>query len=568
MKDLPWLLHYPDGIPHEIDADCYSSLLDLMEEAFEKYADRSAFENMGTLLSFREIDEQSKAFAAYLQYHTMLEPGDSVIVQMPNLLQYPIAIFGILRAGMVVVNTNPLYTEREMLHQFRDSGAKAIVIVSNFASKLEAIIDKTQIKEVILTQVGDMLSFPKNFIVNLAVKHVKKMVPSYGLPDSIPFKRVITIGKATAYNRPNLSGEDVAFLQYTGGTTGVSKGAVLTHRNIVANLEQNAAWMGNKLGYDGEIVITPLPLYHIFSLTVNCMFMLKIGAKNVLITNPRDLPEFIKELKKHPFTTITGVNTLYNALLQHSDFAEIDFSSLKVAIGGGMAVQRAVAERWKDVTNTPLIEGYGLTETSPVLSCNPLNGKEQIGTIGQPLPSTEVRVMDENGYHLPEGKVGEICARGPQVMKSYWNNEAETKRAFFPGNWFRTGDIGTSLPEGFFKIVDRKKDMILVSGFNVYPNEVEDIISAHPKVSEVAVIGIADDYSTEAVKAFVVKKDQSLTQEELKSFCLENLTRYKVPKHYEFRTELPKSYVGKILRRHLKKEEDTPKADTSKNENS
>jgi len=554
MKNLPWLENYPQGVPHKIDPERFESLLSLCEEAFEKYGDQPAYENMGGVLSFQQLNKLSKAFAAYLQNHTDLKQGDRVAIQMPNLLQYPIAMFGVLRAGMIVVNTNPLYTEREMEHQFKDSGAKAIIIVSNFASKLEKILSNTDIKHVIVTQIGDMLGFPKSFITNLVVKHAKKMVPAYTLNEAVPFNRVLTIGKATSYSRPEVKGENLAFLQYTGGTTGVSKGAMLTHRNIVANLEQNSGWMCPKLVEGKEIVITALPLYHIFSLTVNCMLMLKIGARNVLITNPRDMPGFIKELKKYPFSVITGVNTLYNGLLNHPDFASVDFSHLKVAIGGGMAVQQAVAEKWKSVTNTALLEGYGLTESSPVLSCNPLDGSERIGTIGQPLPNTYLKIMDDEGNPVADGESGEICAQGPQVMKGYWQRDDETAKCFFPGGWLRTGDIGLILSEGYFKIVDCKKDMILVSGFNVYPNEVEDVVVKHPKVLEAAAVGVPDEKSTEAVKIFVVKKSDDLTAEDLKAFCKENLTGYKVPKHYEFREELPKSNVGKILRRHLKEE--------------
>lgn len=554
MEKLPWLENYPKDVPHEIDPERFSSLVGLFEEAFGKYGDKPAYENMGGVLTFRQLDELSKAFAAYLQNHTDLKQGDRVAIQMPNLLQYPIAMFGVLRAGMIIVNTNPLYTEREMEHQFKDSGAKAVIIVSNFASKLETVIASTGIKHVILTQIGDMLGFPKSFITNLVITHVKKMVPSYTLSEAVPFNRVLTLGKAATYTRPKVKGEDIAFLQYTGGTTGVSKGAMLTHRNIVSNLEQNSAWMGAKLEESKEVVITALPLYHIFSLTVNCMLMLKIGARNVLITNPRDLPGFIKELKKYPFSVITGVNTLYNGLLNHPDFASVDFSNLKVAIGGGMAVQQAVAKKWKSVTKTALLEGYGLTESSPVLCCNPLDGSERIGTIGQPVPSTNIRILDDDGNPVADGESGEICAKGPQVMKGYWQRDDETAKCFFPDGWLRTGDVGIFLTEGFIKIVDRKKDMILVSGFNVYPNEVEDVVVKHPKVLEAAAIGVPDEKSTEAVKVFVVKKSDDLTKEDLKAFCKEHLTGYKVPKHYEFREDLPKSNVGKILRRHLKEE--------------
>lgn len=553
MKDFPWFKHYPKDIPQEINADKYSSLVDLFEEACRKYGDMTAFENMGKSLTFNEVNDLSADFAAYLQNVLGLKKGDMIAIQMPNLLQYPIAMFGALRAGLVVVNTNPLYTPREMEHQFRDSQVKAIIILANFACNLEKIISKTKIETVIITEIGDLLGGVKGWITNLVVKHVKKMVPSYNLPEALSFKEALKQGDRSGYKRPVIVNTDLAYLQYTGGTTGVSKGAMLTHRNLIANMEQISAWMLPKLRERSELVITALPLYHIFALTVNCWAMLKIGAKNVLITNPRDMPAFIKELKKHPFSVITGVNTLFNGLLNQEDFRNAGFQNLKVAVGGGMAVQRAVAKRWEEVTGVPLVEGYGLSETSPVLTTNPIDGTERIGTIGLPLPSTEVKCVDEEGNEVPVGEPGEICAKGPQVMPGYWGREDETKKVFLDG-WFKTGDIGILSEDGFFSIVDRKKDMINVSGFNVYPNEIEEAIAENPKVVEVAAVGVMDGNGNERVKVFVVKKDESLTEEELTEFCRQTLTGYKVPKFVEFRKELPKSNVGKILRKILRDE--------------
>lgn len=553
MQDYPWYKHYPKGIPHTINPDKYDSLVDLFEESCSKYGDMTAFENMGKGISFKEVNDLSADFAAYLQNVIGLKKGDKIAIQMPNLLQYPVAMFGALRAGLVVVNTNPLYTPREMEHQFQDSGAKAIVILANFAHNLQKILPNTKIETVIVTEIGDLLGGIKGWITNLVVKHVKKMVPTYHIPKAIPFKEALEKGDGTTYKRPKVVNTDLAYLQYTGGTTGVSKGAMLTHRNLIANMEQISAWMLPKLIERKEIVITALPLYHIFALTVNCWAMLKIGAKNVLITNPRDMPAFIKDLKKYPFTVITGVNTLFNGLLNQEQFRNAGFSNLKIAVGGGMAVQRAVAKKWEDVTGVPLAEGYGLSETSPVLTCNPIDGTERIGTIGIPLPGTEVKCLDEEGQEVPVGEPGEICAKGPQVMPGYWNRDDETAKVFI-GDWFKTGDIGILSEDGFFSIVDRKKDMINVSGFNVYPNEIEDTIAEHAKVLEVAAVGIKDKDDNEKVKVFVVKKDQSLSEDELIEFCRKNLTAYKVPKAVEFRDELPKSNVGKILRKILRDE--------------
>lgn len=553
MKDFPWFKHYPKNIPQEINPDKYSSLVDLFEEACKKYGDMIAFENMGKSLTFNEVDNLSADFAAYLQNEIGLQKGDMIAIQMPNLLQYPIAMFGALRAGLVVVNTNPLYTPREMEHQFQDSKAKAIIILANFAHNLQKVLPNTEIKTVIVTEIGDLLGGVKGWVTNLVVKHVKKMVPSYSLPTAISFKDALDKGDKAGYKRPEIANTDLAYLQYTGGTTGVSKGAMLTHRNLIANMEQISAWMVPKLRERSELVITALPLYHIFALTVNCWAMLKIGAKNVLVTNPRDMPAFLKELKKYPFTVITGVNTLFNGLLNQEDFRNSGFEHLKIAVGGGMAVQRAVAKRWEEVTGVSLAEGYGLSETSPVLTCNPIDGTERIGTIGVPLPSTEIKLIDEEGNEVEIGEPGEIVAKGPQIMPGYWNRNDETSKVFIDG-WFKTGDIGILSEDGFFSIVDRKKDMINVSGFNVYPNEIEDAIAENPKVVEVAAIGVMDDNGNEKVKVFVVKKDESLTESELIEFCRETLTAYKVPKQVEFRKELPKSNVGKILRKILRDE--------------
>ncbi len=551
MQEYPWFKHYPKGVSKEINPEKYNSLVDLFEEACKKYGDMPAFENMGKSLNFCDVDRLSTDFAAYLQNVAKLQKGDKIAIQMPNLLQYPVAMFGALRAGLIVVNTNPLYTPKEMEHQFIDSGVKAIVIVANFASNLEKVLPNTKIETIILTEIGDLFGGIKGFATNLVVKHVKKMVPPYKLPTALAFKDVLKQGKQLKYTRPEIDGTDIAYLQYTGGTTGVSKGAMLTHRNLISNMEQISEWMIPKLREREELVITALPLYHIFALTVNCWAMLKIGARNILITNPRDMPSFLKDLKKYPFTIITGVNTLFNGLLNQKKFNEIDFKNLKVAVGGGMAVQRAVARKWEEVTGVALAEGYGLSETSPVLTCNPIDGTERIGTIGLPLPSTLLKCIDEEGNEVKIGEPGEIVAKGPQVMPGYWKREEETEKAFIDG-WFKTGDIGIEDADGFFSIVDRKKDMINVSGFNVYPNEIEDVVAQHPKVLEVAAIGVPNEHSNEVVKIFVVKKDESLTKEELITFCKDTLTRYKVPKEVEFRKELPKSNVGKILRKELR----------------
>ena len=550
--DKPWFKHYQDGVPHEINPDGYNSIPEILEEAFEKFADKPAFHCMGKTLNYGDMDLLSRKFASYLQNDLGLKKGDRVAIMMPNILQYPVALFGILRAGMVAVNVNPLYTARELEHQLKDSDSKTIIIFENSASVLQEIIDKTPVENVLVTQIGDMLKFPKSLIVNAVIKHVKKMVPAWKIKNTTPFLKALDQGDESKFSPVEIKNTETAFLQYTGGTTGVSKGAELTHRNIVANLTQAKAWISPLVEEGKEVIITPLPLYHIFSLTANCFTFSTIGALNILITNPRDIPAFVKELKKWNFTAFTGVNTLFNGLLNNPDFKDINFSSLKLTLGGGMAVQKAVAEHWKEVTNTPLIEAYGLTETSPAACINPMDLPDYNGSIGLPVSSTEVCIKDDDENTLAVGEIGEICIKGPQVMNGYWNRPEETAKVMTKDGFFKTGDIGLMDEEGFFKIVDRKKDMILVSGFNVFPNEVEDVICTHPKVFECAAVGVPDAKSGEVVKIFVVKKDSSLTEEELKSFCKENLTGYKVPKLYEFRTDLPKSNVGKILRKDLR----------------
>lgn len=554
MKDFPWFKNYPAGTPHEVKLYEYNSVTEILEESCRKYKDKVAFENMGARLTFTQVDELSRNFAAYLQQELKLQKGDRIAIQMPNLLQFPIAFLGALRAGLIVVNTNPLYTPREMEHQFKDSGAIAIVIVSNFAANLQKIIANTQIKHVIITDLGDMLGTLKGALVNFVVKNVKKMVPDYYISHTIAFKAAMKKGATLPFRKVEVSINDLAVLQYTGGTTGISKGAQLSHANIVAHNSMIRYWFKPYMHPTGEdLIITAIPMYHIFALTVNGLLMFSTGVKNVMITNPRDMKGFVKELKKHKFTIVTGVNTLFNGLLNTPGFSDLDFTALRGGVAGAMAVQDVVAKRWREVTGTPLVEGYGLSETSPVLCCNPLDGTDRSGTIGIPMPSTEVAIFDEQGNVLPQGEIGEICAKGPQVMSGYWNQD--NSGVFFPGGWFRTGDIGVMDKDGFFKIVDRKKDMIKVSGFNVFPNEIENVISGYPKVLEVAAIGVPDTRSGEVIKVFVVKKDQSLTEQELLKYCHENLTNYKVPKHLEFRTELPKSNVGKILRRALKEQE-------------
>lgn len=548
-----WLKRYPADVPAEIYADRYTSLVDLVEQATQRYADQTAFINMGQPLSYRQLEQKSRAFAAYLQSGLGLKKGDRVALMMPNLLQYPVALFGVLRAGMVVVNVNPLYTPRELKHQLNDSGASAIVIVSNFAHTLEKVVAETAVKHVILTRLGDQLRPVKATLVNFVVKYVKKMVPKYHLPGAVSFRHALQQGEALPYQRPSVANDDLAFLQYTGGTTGIAKGAMLTHRNMQANLEQTKATYGKLLRDGKENVVTALPLYHIFALTVNCLLFLELGGQNLLITNPRDIPGFVKSLSKFPFTAITGVNTLFNALLNDAQFNKLDFSTLRLSAGGGMAVQKAVAERWEKLTGHYLLEGYGLTECSPLVSVNPYDITEHTGSIGLPVPSTDVRVVDDQGNDVEPGAPGELWIHGPQVMAGYWQRPDATEEVLKNG-WLLSGDIVTVDPQGFIRIVDRKKDMILVSGFNVYPNEIEDVLMQHPKVREAAAIGVPSDLSGEAVKVCIVKKEASLTKEELLDHCRRQLTGYKVPKIIEFRDELPKSNVGKILRRELRDE--------------
>ncbi|MCC6277736.1 MAG: AMP-binding protein [Oligoflexia bacterium] len=551
-QDFLWYKSYEPGIAHTINPDEFGSIAELLEHSFSKYRERPAFTCMGKTLTFGQIDQLSRQFASYLQNELRVKKGDRVAIMSPNILQYPVALFGVLRAGGIVVNVNPLYTARELEHQLKDSGTETIVIVANFAHTLEKIIKNTPVKNVIVTELGDMLGFPKSLIVNSVVKYLKKMVPAFNLPQAVPFSKTLLLGAKGSFAKPTITNKDIAFLQYTGGTTGVAKGAVLTHGNIVANMVQARAWIRNLIQEGKEIIITALPLYHIFSLTANCFVFSSIGAQNILITNPRDIPGFAKELSKWKFTAITGVNTLFNALTNNEDFKKLDFSHLKVSLGGGMAVQRAVAEKWKTITKSPLIEAYGLTETSPAACINPMNLKDYNGYIGLPISSTEVAILDDNGKPVDLGQVGEISIRGPQVMQGYWKRPEETALVLTADGYLKTGDLGYMTPEGFVKIVDRKKDMIIVSGFNVYPNEIEDVVATHPKVLEVAAIGVNDDKSGEVPKIFVVKKDTTLTESEIIDFCRKNLTGYKVPKFVEFRTELPKTNVGKILRKELR----------------
>ncbi len=550
-----WLKQYQKGVPAEVDLAQFTSLKDIIEKSSSKYKNLPAYSNMGVTLTYAEVDEHSRRFGAYLQKVVGLEKGDRVAIMMPNVLQYPVALFGILRAGMIAVNVNPLYTPRELEHQMNDSGAKAIVILENFAHTLEQVLSNVPIKTVFTTQIGDMFPFPKSALVNFVVKRIKKMVPSWNIRGTVRFTNALNAVNPKALEEVCLTHDDIAFLQYTGGTTGVAKGAMLTHGNMVANLQQASAWIAPSMDEGVEVVITALPLYHIFSLTVNCLVFLKIGAQNVLITNPRDFPAFVKELKKVKFSVITGVNTLFNALLHTPGFDEVDFGRLKLTLGGGMQVQRAVAEAWQAVTGIPLIEAYGLTETSPGVCVNPLDRKDYTGAIGMPIPSTEVSIQTDDGKQLAFGEVGEICVRGPQVMRGYWHRPEETEKAISKDGWFRTGDVGRMDEHGYVFIEDRKKDMILVSGFNVYPNEIESVVVSHDGVLEAAAIGIPDAKSGEAVKLFVVRRDPELTAERIIEHCRKNLAGYKIPKHVEFRDELPMTNVGKILRRALREKD-------------
>ncbi|NVJ60223.1 MAG: long-chain-fatty-acid--CoA ligase FadD [Gammaproteobacteria bacterium] len=548
-----WLKQYPEGVNPEIDLEQYQSIAHIFNESVEKFADKPAFTNLGVTLTFADLDRESANFASYLQHDLGLPKGSRVAIMMPNLLQYPIAIFGVLRAGMTVVNVNPLYTPRELKHQLNDSQATTIVIVENFAKTLQDVIHDTPVKNVVLTGIGDCCGWFKRTLVNFVVRKVKKMVPNYQLSKFIWFNDAIAKGSKKTFEPANVTADDIAFLQYTGGTTGVAKGAVLLHRNMVANIQQASAWLSPVLEEGKEIIITALPLYHIFSLTANCMTFMKHGGLNVLITNPRDMEGFVKEISKFKFTAITGVNTLFNGLLNCSNFAQLDFSHLKMTLGGGMAVQEAVAKKWAKVTGKPLLEAYGLTETAPAVTINPMNLSEYNGTIGLPVPSTDVEVRDEKGKALGFDEPGELWVKGPQVMAGYLGRPEETAKVLKDG-WLSTGDVAVMTEDGFLKIVDRKKDMILVSGFNVYPNEIEDVVASHPGVLEVAAVGVPNESSGEIVKIFVVKKDKNLNEDDLKAYCKQNLTGYKVPKLVEFRDELPKTNVGKILRRELRDE--------------
>jgi long-chain acyl-CoA synthetase len=551
--DKIWVKHYPKGIPADIDINEYASVREIFEESVGKYATRPAFSCMGKSITFAELDTLSAAFGGWLQ-GLGCKKGTRVALMMPNILQYPVCLFGTLRAGCTVVNVNPLYTPRELEHQIIDSGAEVLVCVENFAHVVAEVIGKTKVRQVVVTSIGELLGF-KGLIVDFVIRHVKKMVPKFSLPGSIRLSDALAEGRKRSLERVELTHDDIAFLQYTGGTTGVAKGAMLTNRNIVANMVQARAWIRPFLDPNRrEVIITPLPLYHIFSLTANCLVFMSVGGENVLIPNPRDIPGFVKEMAKYKFTAFTGVNTLFNALVNNADFAKLDFSSLKITLGGGMAVQEAVAQKWKQVTGVPLIEAYGLTETSPAATINPLDLAAYNGSIGLPISSTELTLRDDAGKDVALGQPGEICIRGPQVMAGYWHRPDETAKVIDKDGWFATGDVGVMDERGFVKIVDRKKDMILVSGFNVYPNEIEGVLAAHPGVLECAAIGIPDSKSGEAVKLFVVKKDQALTVDDVKKYCHENLTGYKCPREIEFRTELPKSNVGKILRRELRDE--------------
>ena len=547
-----WYQKYEQGVPHEIDLSSYSSLTHILENAMTEFSHRQAFHCLGKSITYKELDQLSNNFAAYLQQELQMNPGDKIALMMPNVLQYPVALFGALKAGLVIVNVNPLYTPRELEHQLQDSKAKVLLVLENFAHTVEQA-HTPFLEKVIVTKMGDLLGTVKGSIVNLVVKFIKKMVPSYKLDKTVSFKELMKKGSSLTPIPVVLTHNSIAFLQYTGGTTGVSKGAILTHGNILSNLLQAKAWLTPTLqnNPDQEIIITPLPLYHIFSLTANCFIFSSIGGLNVLIPNPRDIPGFVKELKKWKFTAFTGLNTLFNGLLNHPDFKNLDFSKLKIVLGGGMAIQEAVAKRWKETTRVPIIEAYGLTETSPAATVNPLNISEFTGFVGLPLPSTEVSIRSDDFKELPTGELGEICIKGPQVMKGYYNQPEETAKVMQEG-WFKTGDIGFMDPNGFIKIVDRKKDMIIVSGFNVYPNEVEDVVMQNEKVLECAVVGVKDEIKGENIKLFIVKKDPTLSTEEILTHCREKLTAYKVPKIVEFRNELPKSNVGKILRKALR----------------
>ncbi|PHV05101.1 long-chain fatty acid--CoA ligase [Janthinobacterium sp. BJB412] len=551
--DKIWLKSYPEGVPAEIDSTQYRSVTHMMEESFRKYADRNAYVCMDKFLTFGELDRMSQQMGAWLQAKGLAQ-GARVAIMLPNVLQYPVAMAAILRAGYTVVNVNPLYTPRELQHQLNDSGAEAIIVLENFAVTVQQVLAATKVKHVIVANMGDMLGGLKGAIVNFVVRKVKKMVPAFSLPTAVSFKKVMAEGAALTLKPVKLGHDDIAFLQYTGGTTGVSKGAVLLHRNIIANVLQNEAWLQMQTQKEQLVFVCALPLYHIYSLTISAFMGMRLGGMNLLIPNPRDIPGFVKELAKYKVSVFPAVNTLYNALLNNADFAKLDFASYQVCNGGGMAVQQAVADRWLKLTGTPIIEGYGMSETSPVATANRVDIKEFTGTIGLPIPSTEILILDDDGQPVPLGQAGEIAVRGPQVMAGYWQRDDETAKSMTPDGYFKTGDVGIMDERGYTRIVDRKKDMILVSGFNVYPNEIEGVIAAHPGVLEVACIGVPDKNSGEAVKLFVVRKNPALTAEELLDYCKHELTAYKKPKYIEFRDELPKTNVGKILRRQLRDE--------------
>ncbi|WP_049255804.1 AMP-binding protein [Neisseria bacilliformis] len=550
--EKPWLNSYEPGINAEIDITRYKSITDVFAQSAAKFATKPAFQNMGKTLTYAETAKLIADFASYLQNVLKLPRGERVAIMLPNLLQYPVALFGALQAGMTVVNTNPLYTPRELEHQLKDSGASVIVVLENFAATLQAVLPNTQVKHVIVASVGDMFGAIKGGIINFVVRKIKKMVPAYHIDGAIPFQTAMKQGAAQPFQKVELTRSDTAFLQYTGGTTGVAKGAILSHGNICANMMQAAEWIKNRLRQGEETVIAALPLYHIFALTVNLMIFTDAGSKIVLITNPRDMKAFLGDMKKERVSVFVGVNTLFNSLVNNPAFAELDFSNLRLTLGGGMATQQAVAEKWKRITGTPIVEAYGLTEASPGVCCNPLNIETYSGGIGLPIPSTEIELRDSEGNTVPQGQPGEMWVKGPQVMQGYWNRPEETAKAIDPRGFLETGDIAVMDEKGWFKLVDRKKDLIVVSGFNVYPNEIEEVIAHNDKVLEVACIGVPSDKTGEALKVFVVKKDPSLTKEELTAFCRTELTGYKVPKDIEFRDELPKSNVGKILRRELK----------------
>lgn len=559
MQPEFWNDKRPAGVPNDIDLAAYRSVVEVFERACKAHADRPAFSNMGVTLSYSDLERYSAAFAAWLQHHTDLQPGDRIAIQMPNLLQYPVAVFGALRAGLIVVNTNPLYTAREMRHQFQDSGARALVYLNTFGNHVQEVLADTVIEHLIEVQIGDMLPTLRGALVNAAVKHLKKMVPDYSLPQAVAFKNLLRDGARHSLKPTPLSLDDIAVLQYTGGTTGVAKGAMLTHGNLVANMQQVRANMqqldaqGHPVIREGqEVMIAPLPLYHIYAFTVNCMCMMVTGNHNVLITNPRDINGFVKELQRWQFSAFLGLNTLFVALMAHPQFKKVDFSRLKGTNSGGTALVSAVAERWKSMTGCTVVEGYGLTETSPVVCANPHGEHSRLGTVGLPVPGTTLKVIDDEGNALPLGERGELCVKGPQVMKGYWQRPEATAEVLDEEGWLRTGDIAVIDQDGFVSIVDRKKDLIIVSGFNVYPNEIEDVVMAHPKVAACAAIGVADEKSGEAVKLFVVPSDPTLTQEELHAYCRENFTGYKMPRRYVFRDALPMTPVGKILRRELR----------------